>query len=336
MCIVPREKYGHALESLQSLLDNTPVEFDLVYVDAGSPAVIRRSIDLLLQSRPHVMHRVDHHLGPFEAMTIAIEQAQTPYLVIADNDILFRPGWLEALLDCAERRAADVVAPLVLIGGSDSRAVHVAGGLSHVESGERGRRIVHVQFDEHRSLDDPDLRLDEARTELVESHCVFARVETWRALGELPPEIGHAANVEELSMRFAATQASVWFTPVSEVVYLFDPEAKMERYDIASMNRTWSEAWTARDRAWLQNTYDLAPMDTTSRREISWWMADHRRIWLSERRTRLLGLFEMIHLPIIGRVVWKAVERIEVACNRLYIVFHTRRSPNQHLRGIDR
>jgi len=42
--VVPRERFGFAIKSLESLFDRTEPPFHLVYVDAGSPNYIYRRL----------------------------------------------------------------------------------------------------------------------------------------------------------------------------------------------------------------------------------------------------------------------------------------------------
>jgi hypothetical protein len=319
VAIVPREKFSCAALNLQSLLTNTSEQFELLYIDGGAPLNRRREVDSILAATPHTLVRTDRYLGPFEAMSIAIDAVQTEYLVIADNDIYFKLGWLEALRRCAEQEGADVVSPLVLIGDVDTLVIHVAGGKSHVASVSGARQIVHEQYLEHHRIDEVQLELTRGRTELVESHCILARTSTWRALGELDPAIGHAANVEELSRRFAENRAGVWFEPASQVVYLFYDGMRFDRSDVDLMNHVWSESWTKRDRQWQQTQYLLDPLPDDRRRPEEWWLADHRRIWLSGVRMRWIGLCERFHARLVGRVGWKLVEYVEVAGNRVWV-----------------
>ena len=318
IAIVPREKFSCATASLASLLANTPRPFELIYVDGGAPQATRDEIDALLAAEQHVMRRIDRYLGPFEAMGIAIAETKTTYVVIADNDVYFRPGWLEALLACAVEENSDVVAPLVLIGEPDSVVIHVAGGIACVAAESGHRWVRHEQYLEHRQIDEPALRLDRTCTQLVESHCLLARTDALRALGPLDPTIGHSVNVDELSLRLAMTNASVWFEPAAQVVYLYHRGMSLDRHDIALMNRVWSEQWARRDRQLLADRYALDEPQR-HRRHVEWWLADHRRLWLWPVRDWLERTFAMLRAPGLGSLLWKVVERAEVGLNRLFM-----------------
>ncbi len=316
VAVVPREKFSRSPRSLRSLLANTGCAFELVYIDGASPPRIRDQVDALLAGVPHELIRVDRYLGPFEAMSMALESAKTPYLVLADNDIHFREGWLDALVACAREQGADVVSPLVLIGDEHSHTIHVAGGLSHVEEANGVRRIRHNQHYEHVDRRDAALTLRRERTELVESHCFLARTETLVALGRLDPTIGHAVNVDELSIGLARVGAHVWFEPKAEVVYLFEKGMRLDRQDVALLNYVWSEEWIDRDLMAQARRHRLDRPSRERRRQIRWWLGDHRRVWLwpIESGAARVGLRS-------GRpnawTLWKPLEVLEVGANRL-------------------
>jgi GT2 family glycosyltransferase len=317
IAIVPREKYSCAPSSLRSLLANTGCSFDLVYIDGASPLKVRKELECILADIPHRMIRVDRYLGPFEAMSMAIEAATTPYLVVTDNDIHFRPGWFDALVACAVDENADVVSPLVLIGDEQSTTIHVAGGMAHIAGDDGARRICHHQQLEHRDYREPAVTLRREPTELVESHCLLARTETMRSLGTLDSTVGHSVNVEELSIRLARVGARVWFEPAAEVVYLFEKGMRLDRHDVALLNHVWSENWIDRDLAEQSLRHDLDRPSRDRRRQVRWWFADHRRVWLGRLERRVTTLGERAGLPGVAALVWKMLEAVEVVANRL-------------------
>ncbi len=322
VAVMPREKFGCAERSLRSLLDNTPGHFDLIYIDAGSPRTVQTALDGLLSTRKHCLHRVERYLSPFEATAIAIDTATTDYLVLADNDVYFRPGWLDALLRCATEQEADAVVPLVLIGDELSEDIHVAAGHSRLEVGGDGAtHLKHHQF--HEWARRSEVTLERGRTELLESHCVMARLDTWRGLGDLDPTVGHPTNVDELSLRLGEIGAAAWFEPAAEVVYLFGPDIRYSVADIRLMSYVWSERWVARDFQRLadQRGVRWSRPDTRRRR---WWMANQRRAWLRHVKAHVQAPFNAVRMPVLGHICWKGIEYFEQAANRLYIFVVTR------------
>ena len=50
------------------------------------------------------------------------------------------PGWLEALVECAEDTNAAIVAPLYLIGELEDQIIHMAGGIIEVANSNNENR----------------------------------------------------------------------------------------------------------------------------------------------------------------------------------------------------
>jgi hypothetical protein len=65
-------------------------------------------------------------LIPNEARNIGTDLVEIKYLAYRDNDIIYEPGWLQALEAHAERTGIPVVAPLICIGPPE-RVIHHAG-----------------------------------------------------------------------------------------------------------------------------------------------------------------------------------------------------------------
>lgn len=317
VAVMPREKYCCSEVSLRSLLENTQVPFELLYIDAASPPEVQSAIGRLLADRPHSLHRTASYLAPFAANAVAIDQATTEYLVVVDNDVFFHRGWLQALLRCADEEQADVVTPLMLIGAHDSTEIHSAGGETSIVTEPDGRRrISHTQHFEHCQLDDPAVDLRRKPTQRVETHAVFARLDTWRSLGPLDPQVGHMTNVDELSLRLSEVGARVWFEPESRVVYLYSPEIRLARADIQLMSHAWSERWIARDLEAIHTKWELSP-DDTAVGQVKGWFRDHRRLWLQPAQHRVERIFATLRIPVAGKLLWKMVKTTETVANRI-------------------
>src|SRR5690349_5795936 len=114
--IAPRDRFSIAPRALRSLLTTTTPPYQLVYVDAGSPADIRDELAAMARVHGFTLIRHDEYGGPNRSRNIGLAEASGEYVVLAENDVLFTPGWLEPLVDCARQTGADVVSPLILMG----------------------------------------------------------------------------------------------------------------------------------------------------------------------------------------------------------------------------
>src|SRR5512132_1948872 len=173
VAVVPRERFTMTRPALGRMYEATMTPFRLVYVDGGSPRHIRAYLEGEARRRGFELIRTNHYLAPNEARNLAARAVRTQHVVFIDNDVLVTPGWLDALVRCAEETGAWAVGPLYCIGPPELERIHMAAGDCHVlEEGGR-RRLV----DRHRLVDErwaemrPSLKRESV--ELVEYHCML-------------------------------------------------------------------------------------------------------------------------------------------------------------------
>ena len=131
--VVPRERFSFAQRSLTNIYENTNVPFELIYVNAGSPAPLRAFLNEESQRKKFRLLSVDDYLSPNRARNLGWREVETKYTVFIDNDALVTPGWLQTLVQCADQTEAWVVGPLYLIGELEKQTSHMAGGRLHFE-----------------------------------------------------------------------------------------------------------------------------------------------------------------------------------------------------------
>src|SRR4051794_4435207 len=117
MCVVPRDKFVHAVPSLCSVLAATPAPRRLVYVDGGSPAPVRDALTRLAAEHDFTLLRTDHYLAPNEARNLALGHVATEYALFIDNDVFVTDGWVTNLEAAADAHHAAAVAPVYGIAG---------------------------------------------------------------------------------------------------------------------------------------------------------------------------------------------------------------------------
>jgi GT2 family glycosyltransferase len=126
--VTQRERFGMTEESLEDLYAHTTAPFEVIYVDGNSPKKVADYLREQAGKRGFTLIRRNRFLTPNQARNIATAAARTKYVVYVDNDVLYTPGWLDALVQCAEETGAAVVAPLTCQGLPAHQEIHQAGG----------------------------------------------------------------------------------------------------------------------------------------------------------------------------------------------------------------
>ena len=104
--------------------------------------VFKRYLQRESSEKGFLLITTEHHISPNQARNLGLKEVKTKYVVFIDNDALVTPGWLEALVRCAEETGAWVVGPLCLIGEIGAGVVHVAGGNVHFKDEIGGEGFV--------------------------------------------------------------------------------------------------------------------------------------------------------------------------------------------------
>jgi GT2 family glycosyltransferase len=99
--------------ALESILHQTPFpEYEVVIVEDRADA---ETVELLRAVRGAEIIHNPENLGYQESVAAGAARARGSWLVLCNNDIVVRPGWLDALLECAESSSdVGIVAPKYL------------------------------------------------------------------------------------------------------------------------------------------------------------------------------------------------------------------------------
>lgn len=250
--VVPRDHFSDTQESLESILAQTPPDYPLVYVDGGSPRSVASYLRTQASARPFKLLRSDHFLTPNQARNIGAEHAKTRYIVFVDNDVIVAPGWLSALVECANATGAAVVGPLNFEERPPFQTVHFAGGDAKieitVEGGVERRRLV----DRIHKSNYPEGR---ARTDAAEFHCMLVRTDVLRRLGGLDENM--LSTRENIDFCLAVRQAgeTVYLEPRSSINYL--PPKPLRLADVPYFALRWSDLWDLSSFYHLRDKWNL-------------------------------------------------------------------------------
>ena len=245
LVITPRERFGFAVESLESVIANTDKPYELVYVDIGMPAATRAAIERLASAHGFTLLRTPDYVGPNHARNIGFEHVRTRYVAFVENDVMVSPGWLSRLVACAEDTGAAIVMPLLCQGLPSHTIVHCAGGRCAIEEGVADgrpfRRYVEQIFDQRRPVAELAPTLARRPTELAELHCLLVRTEVLRRLGPLDEKLLGSRDHIDLCLQVHALGLPIMFEPGASASFVDD--APLALADLPFYLLRWSDEW---------------------------------------------------------------------------------------------
>lgn len=313
--VVPRERFSLSISSLRNIYENISIPFSLVYVDGGSPASIKEQLAKEATGRGFKLIRSDKYLFPNQARNIGLEHATTRYVVFIDNDVYVAPGWLEALVQCAEETEAAAVGPLYFQGQIEERVIHMAGGLAHICE-EDGRRVCHVEdFLEHQRFDDIQEPLLRQETELLEFHCMLVRRSVFDRIGTLDEGFKNTREHIDFCMTLRTAGEKIFLEPKAQAAYRRPPPFAFS--DLPFFMLRWGEAWTRTTLEHYHHKWNLQIDET-----------DHTLSWTKKQRYRFLEPYLSKFLGIMFKILGRARTRrliqvtlfpLEGIINRLFI-----------------
>jgi len=298
-----RERFGMTKESLDSLYANTdPAEMEVIYVDGKSPPRIKALLEQEAAERGFRLIRKEQFLTPNQARNIGVAEAKTEYVVFVDNDVLFAPGWLPALIACADEEGASIVAPLTCQGLPAHSEIHHAGG-DYAPGGdmagffennpEHGRAFDEVMHGHAEKVADWQARMTRKQTGMCEFHCALARRDVFDTVGPLDEKLMSTKEHIDFSMSVRQAGGTVWFEPASVITYVFPCRARpMTPEDWPFFALRWSDAYGSRSLQHFIEKWNLKPRAD---------YVDSKRRTYAGRRMQGMLVPMMRGLPVVGR-----------------------------------
>ena len=247
---LPRERFVLAAESLSSLYEHTTMPFELLVVDPATPQRYLREMHAVLADHHNwrILHS-DRNLLPAESKNLVLGQAGGDYLCLLENDLVFNPGWLEALLDACERYPADVAAPLIREGrGEDGHFDRHLGTVAH-SSRVPGRREI-LPLTEPR-----DAISDIEAVQFVEQHCLLFRRSVFDRIGPYDETLNTRDEVD-LSLALLDAGATVVVAPRSLINYV-PPTTALRPDELEFYRHRWDLDRAAASRARIAEKWSL-------------------------------------------------------------------------------
>lgn len=331
--VTQRERFGMTEESLDSLYQHIDEGVAVIVVDGNSPPRVARYLREQAGRRGFQLIRTEHFLTPNQARNLGVAAAATKYLVFADNDVLYTPGWLATLIACAEETGAAVVAPLTCQGMPAHSQIHHAGGdyavgdMDAFIANPAGQRPFDEVMHAHgEPLAAWDGRLQRQVTGMCEFHCALVRRDVFEKTGPLDEALLSTKEHIDFSMAVHAAGEKVWFEPASVVTYVFPCRARpLNPEDWPFFALRWSSVYGERSLAHLLAKWQLATGPD--------YVASKRTIYSMRRRQGIL-LPLMRKVPLLGksarfaRIAARLASPVEEVVNRGLVAWHERRAPS--------
>ncbi|NJL87254.1 MAG: glycosyltransferase [Leptolyngbyaceae cyanobacterium SM1_1_3] len=315
LVVVPRERFSCARQSLESIYAHTTVPFKLIYVDGNSPTELKHYLQAQAQQHGFELLRTEYYLYPNQARNLGLQRVTTPYLVFVDNDVVVSPGWLEALLRCAEETEAAVVGPLMCQHEPLHQEVHFAGGQSHIWVDKTGRRRLREKmYDQGKQVDNIRDRLKRSPTELAEFHCVLVRRSIFDQLGELDPQFFNTKEHLDFCMSVQQNGGSVYFEPDSLVTYLPGPPQNWA--DVHFYMLRWSDDWTIKSLERMRDKWNLV--------EDGYFKNKYKKIGWRRYMSLIHPMSQRLTFNIGSDFVARAIAKLEHGFNHYLTSRHRR------------
>jgi GT2 family glycosyltransferase len=273
--VVPREQFSKARPSLESIYAATTIPFELVYVDGNSPRPLRRYLARQAAAYGFTLVRTHRYLTSNEARNLGVRQVRTKYVAFVDNDVLVQPGWLEALVRCAEETGAWVVGPLMCVDQRGTRVVHYTDAELRIVE-EMGRRRLHYipQISPRPVAEAPVLRRE--RCDLVKFYCVLVRTDVFERVGPLDEAVRCFFEPADFALSIRAAGGSVFFEPTAVVTHTLPPPLPFS--DMPYFLLRWSNAWLRPTVRHFARKHGLDPDDPELWTHWRWRSAHRRRL----------------------------------------------------------
>jgi Flp pilus assembly pilin Flp/glycosyltransferase involved in cell wall biosynthesis len=246
--VSPRDRFSLAVAALEDLISTTVFPFELVYIDAGSPAKIACQLERLVLSQRGIYVRVNGFLTPNEARNRGQRLATTPFVVFLDNDVFVSPDWLARLVETAIETGADVVAPLTCQGLPLHTEIHQAGGefapsLELFLSGDKTSwSITDIHLGQGASV--AETRLQRSKIQCCEFHCTLVRKDVFARFGELDENLLATKEHIDFSMTVWNGGGQILLDPRSIVTFRYpDRINPVKLTDWPFFNLRWSPEW---------------------------------------------------------------------------------------------
>jgi GT2 family glycosyltransferase len=306
---VPRERFSATKRSLESVLAHRPPGAELVYIDGGSPPLVRQYLEQQAVRRGFRLISTEKYVAPNVARNLAAGVVRTRYVAFVDNDVIVSPRWLERLVECAEATGASIIGPVCCEGEPAGTRVRSAGGIAAIEVSGGRRLLRREQACRGRPLAEVIPTLARRPVGQVELSAALVRMDFLTRCGGLDERLLSALDDTDLCLTARRHDARVYLEPTAVVTYV--PPPPFDPSDLPYFEMRWSDAWNQATIERFRDKWGLEEGDAALA-ALSRRLAHHRRLKLEPYR-RLLRLFGRGAARLVEDVLIAPLER---AANR--------------------
>jgi GT2 family glycosyltransferase len=288
IAVVPRERFSFAIQSLQSVLAHRDPATELIYIDGGSPPLVRQFLEQRAARHGFQLISTERYISPNAARNLAAAQARTKYLAFVDNDVVVSPGWVDALADCADATGAAVVAPVCCAGSGEMATVLGAGGAVEIAFTANRRALRVENYHRGQRLASVAGRLHREAVKHVAFHAVLVRTSALAEAGGFDEKLLSVAQEADFCLRVAAAGGKIMLEPAAVVTHV--PPPPFDADDLEYFQLRWSDVWNRASIEHFRAKWNLTAHDGALA-EMARELDAHRRLLLEpyRRMLRLLG-----------------------------------------------
>lgn len=318
--VVPRDRFYFTQESLESIFEHTDYPYHLVYVDAGSPKHIRKYLQQRSVEKQFELIRSDHYLTPNRARNLGLKRVKTDYVAFVDNDVVVSPGWLKAMIDCAQETGCAVVCPVTCQDKPIHEDIHYAGGEASIQEAEQDgvteRRLIEKMYLQDKKLPQVRDHLRRASMGFTEFHCFLVRAEIFKKTGQFDEAMTCTKEHIDFSLSVKAAGGSIYFEPKSVVTFLTHfSSPPLESWDVPYYMLRWSDAWEYGSLKHLSAKWKLT--------ENSYFKDRYKNLGWRRKETIIRPFIKKIPSYKLGRWVEKILVPVEKKFNRWMTSYYT-------------
>lgn len=267
-----RERHSLTEAAIESVLSETSRPFRFIYLDVCSPDWLREVFATRAQEWGLDVVRIDEPLWPQEARVRFAQDLDTEFVVFIDNDVQVEPGWLEAMIRCADDTGAGIVGPLYLLGdGVTAPMIHMAGGQLRRVAVDGG-----TIMEEKHLLAGADLRqqapLVRQPCDYLEFHCMMIRTELLREPSILDARLRCVHEHIDVALSAQKRGYPVFFEPAARITYLAFADYMLD--ELAYFRGRWSPSVADADIATFCAKWDVLD-DVRAFGDVRHFVRDH-------------------------------------------------------------